>query len=335
MTDPALSVILVTEAGSECLRWTLECLAGQSIAPELECILVTRAGSGLADLTAGLERLHSHRILEQETLHDGGKAKAAGVWAARAPLVAFVEDHSYPDPLWAEAMIKAYSRGAFAAVGPVVLNANPATAASWGSHLVYYGMYMQAGSGEQAGHLPGNQSSYRKSVLLEYGPRLPDLLQSEIALHGELIERGMSLRLEAEAKVYHLNYSSLGPAVREYFLASRVFAVGRRRRWGVVRRAVYAAGCLLLPFIRMRRVLGYARRAALPQRVVAAASWPSWLILCSGAAGEAWGYALGTGGAKAALMRFEREHASLFTAADLEQIVRIRPSPLDPVRERG
>ncbi|MFB3778472.1 MAG: glycosyltransferase [Bryobacteraceae bacterium] len=335
MTEPTLSVILVTEAYSECLRWTLECLAAQSIAPELECILVTRNGSELAGVTDRLRGVLSHRIIEQETLNDSGKAKAAGVWAARAPLVAFVEDHSYPDPLWAEAMVKAYSRGAFAAVGPVVLNANPATAVSWGCHLVYYGTYMQAGSEGRAMHLPGNQSSYRKSVLLEYGPRLPDLLQSEIALHGELIERGMSLHQEAGAKVYHLNYSRIGPAIREYFLASRVFAAGRRRRWSLFRRAVYAGGCLVLPFIRMRRVFGHARQAALSQRVVAAAPWPAWLILCSGAAGEALGYALGIGGARAALMRFEREHASLFTAADLEQVVRTGPFPLTPVRERG
>jgi hypothetical protein len=315
-----MSVIVVTETYSECLRWTLECLSAQSIASELECILVTRAGSGLSRATSRVRGLHSHRVIEEETLDDAGRAKAKGVWAAAAPLVAFVEDHSYPDPLWAEALVKAYARGSFAAVGPVVLNANPAGYASWGCHLVYYGMYMQASSGERVRHLPGNQSSSRRAVLLEYGSRLPDMLQAEIELHGELLASGRSLHQEAEAKVYHLSYSAVAPAVREYFLASRVFAAERRRHWTLARRAVYALGSPLLPVIRMKRVLGQAWRAGLPLRVVLGSAWPAWLILCAGAAGEALGYSLDPGHAKAALMRFEREHAGLFTRSDLEGV---------------
>jgi hypothetical protein len=330
-----MSVIVVTETYSECLRWTLDCLSAQSIASELECILVTRAGSGLARATSRMRGLHSHRVIEEETLDDAGKAKARGVWAAAAPLVAFVEDHSYPDPLWAEALVKAYELGSFAAVGPVVLNANPAGYASWGCHLVYYGMYMQARSEEQVRHLPGNQSSYRRAVLLEYGSRLPDMLHAEIELHGELVARGMSLHQEAAAKVYHLNYSRIGPAFREYFLASRVFAAERRRHWTLARRMVYALGSPLLPGIRIKRVLGQAWRAGLPLRVAVGAAWPAWLILCAGAAGEALGYSLDPGHAKAALMRFGREHAGLFTAGDLEQIVLRASTHADPVRRQS
>jgi len=39
VANPTMSVIVVTETYSECLRWTLECLSAQSIASELECIL--------------------------------------------------------------------------------------------------------------------------------------------------------------------------------------------------------------------------------------------------------------------------------------------------------
>jgi hypothetical protein len=334
-TDPTISVIVVTETYSECLSWTLACLAGQSIAAELECILVTRRGSELAQATSLVREFHSLRIIEQEALDDAGRAKAMGVWAAAAPLVAFVEDHSYPDPSWAEALVSAYARGPFAAVGPVVLNANPVNGTSWGCHLVYYGMYMQACSGEHVAHLPGNQSSYLRDVLLEFGSRLPDMLQAEIALHGQLATRGMCLHQEADAKIYHLNYSGIGPAVREYFLASRVFAAERRRHWSLARRAVYTCGSPLLPFVRLKRVLGQARQAELPPRVVAGAAWSAWLILCAGAAGEFLGYSLGPGDARAALMRFEREHAGLFTAADLAEVALRRLASVDLIRNRS
>ncbi len=329
--DPTMSVIVVAEGYSECLQLTLESLGAQTIASELECILVTRSKDGLARVEGAALGLHSLRVVEDGAMDDAGKAKAAGVWAARAPLVAFVEDHSHPDPGWAEALVKAYASAPYATVGPVVLNANPASNASWGCFLVYYGMYMQAQAAEQIRHLPGNQSSYRRQVLLEYGPRLPDMLQAEITLHAELRARGMPLHQEPEAKIFHLNYSRIGPALREYYLASRVFAAQRRRRWGPARRVVYACGSPLLPLVRLKRILGQAGRAGLRLRIVGGAVWPALLILCAGAAGEFLGYALGPGRAKASLMRFEREHAGLFTRQDLEAIrasLRRRPNAI-------
>lgn len=318
--DPTLSVIVVAERHSECLRLTLESVGAQTIASELECIVVTRSSADLALADDTAHGLHSLRVVEDSAMDDAGKAKAAGVRSARAPLVAFIEDHSYPDPGWAEALVKAYASSPSAAVGPVVLNANPTSHASWGCFLVYYGMYMQARPPGQVRHLPGNQSSYRKEILLEYGSRLPEMLQAEITLHAELRARGMTLRQEPAAKVLHLNYARVGPATTEYYLASRVFAAQRRRKWATARRLVYACGSPLLPLIRVRRILAQARGAGLSAGATAGALGPALLILCAGAAGECLGYACGAGGARAALMRFEREHAGLFTRQDLEVV---------------
>lgn len=313
-----MSVIVVTQGYSECLRWTLESVGAQTIAPELECILVTRSRGPLALAGDAARGLHSLRIVEDGAMDDFGQAKAAGVRAAQAPLVAFLEDHSWPDPGWAEALVKAYASAPLAAVGPVVRNANPTSHASWGCFLVYYGMYMQAPAPERVRHLPGNQSSYRTAVLLEYGSRLPEMLQAEIALHAELRARGMTLRQEPAAKVFHLNFARVGPAAREYYLASRVFAAQRRRPWTAARRFVYACGSPLLPLIRLKRILAQARAACLSAGVTAGALGPALVILCAGAAGEFLGYALGAGGAKAALMRLERDHAGLLARQDLE-----------------
>ena len=238
-----MSVIVVAEDYSECLRWTLDHLRAQTIASELECILVTRSKGGWAlaqDTGRGLQAL---RVVDDGAMHDAGNAKAAGARAANAPLVAFIEDHSYPDPGWAEALVKAYARAPLAAVGSVVLNANPVSHTSWGCFLVYYGMYMQAQTPEQTRHLPGNQSSYRKQVLLGYGPRLPEMLQAEITLHAELRAGGMLLHQEPGAKVFHLNYSRIRPAAKEYYLAS-----ARVRRPAVSRmdRGEAAVVCLWL-----------------------------------------------------------------------------------------
>ena len=255
--DPKMSAILVTHRYSECLRWALDRLRAQTIASELECVIVAPARTAVEGCEEAVRDLCGYQVVEHG-VGSAGAAKAAGVRAARAPLVVFMEDHSYPDPGWAEALIKAHERGEFAAVGPVVLNANPATSGSWGCFLVYYGQYMRTLPPQKVRHLPGNQSCYRRELLLEYGPRLADMLQAEIVLHHELLAKGKSLRQEPAAKVRHLNYSRIGPAMREYFLASRVFASERRRPWSRFRRAVYAAGSILLPLIRLKRILAEA-----------------------------------------------------------------------------
>jgi len=58
-----MSVIVVTAGYSECLRWTLDRLRAQTIASELECILVTRSQGGLALAEDAAQGLHSLRVV--------------------------------------------------------------------------------------------------------------------------------------------------------------------------------------------------------------------------------------------------------------------------------
>ena len=324
-----MSVITVTEGVSDCLRWMLECFRAQTIASELECILVTRSREALAPLEASAGALHSLRVVEHRGMEATGGAKAAGVHAATGRVIAFAEDHSYPETRWAESLLQAHREGRYAAVGPVVQNANPINARSWGSFLVYYGMYMTAGPAGGARHLPGNHSSYPREVLLELGDRLPEALESEIALQGELIANGRKLHQEPGAVVYHLNYSAIGPALSEYFLGSRVFASERSRAWGPARRLLYACGSPLVPLLRLPRILQQARDAQLSRRTVVPALFPALAILCAGACGEMLGYSLGSGAARRGLAQFEREHAHLYSARDIAEVAMRQPGNRD------
>ena len=74
LPGPAMSVIVVTEGISDCLRWTLECLRSQTIASELECILVTRSGVDLASVEEAAGPLHSLRVVEHKTMESTGAA---------------------------------------------------------------------------------------------------------------------------------------------------------------------------------------------------------------------------------------------------------------------
>jgi len=296
-------------------------LGSQTIASRMEFILVAPAEEDFTSALTELGGILSRQVIP--IIQPGaseGEAKAAGVIAAQAPLVAFIEDHSYPEHTCAETLMQAHGDGDYAAVGPVVRNANPRRGRSWGCFLAFYGAWLTAPPEGEVEHLPANQSCYRREVLLEYGPRLSEMLEAESVLHADLRARGRKLRLEPKARVYHLNYSRLAPAASEYYVASRVFAARRAKGWPVVKRAIYTLGSPLLPLVRALRIVTEVRRAAIRPRTFLSALAPLLAILSAGAAGELLGYALGTGNAAERLMRFERQRDAAFSSADLEAV---------------
>ncbi len=315
--SPLLSVIIVAHCDSPNLRMVLEFLRKQTVCQRIELIVVTASVERLNLPKEELEGFWGFRIVEIST-KDAGSAKAAGVTAASAPLVAFTEDHSFAAPGCAETFISAHSLGNFAVVGPVMLNANPGASVSWGCFLVFYGPWMAAREGVE--HLPANQSCYKRDILLEYGARLPDMLQAESLLHWDLTRRGHRLHHEPAAKIYHLNFSRLTPLLLEHLLASRVFAAGRSQNWGAFKKMFYALGAPLLPLIRFKRILRDAMRVRLETSLLLHAFLPLVLNLCAGSAGEMLGYALGAGTAGERLFAFESERRLHIHEDDLRAI---------------
>src|SRR4030042_5390132 len=108
-----LSVVMVGYCNSESFLMALDHLRSQTVSTLLELIIVTRSRKELNLAASNLEGFANYKILEIGEFESEGAAKAAGVMAASAPLVAFIEDHSYPEPLWAEALINATSKGNF------------------------------------------------------------------------------------------------------------------------------------------------------------------------------------------------------------------------------
>lgn len=199
----------------------------------------------------------------------------------------------------------AHGQREFAAVGPVVLNANPDSAVIWGGFLVFYGPWMGHRPGKNMNHLPGNQSCYRREILMAYGQDLADALEAESLLHWDLIDKGYQLRLEPKAAIGHINITRLYSLMEEHYLGSRIFAYLRTRQQSAFRRFVYTIGSPLIPLIRLRRLFQEIREARLNIGILWRALIPTIINLCAGTAGEMAGYALGVGDARQRLVFFE------------------------------
>lgn len=310
-----LSAIVQAPHGFDAVRTTLRHLGAQSIARRMEVVLVVPSRDGLGVDTELLSPFGSWKVIEAGEVPSGAAGYAAGVRGASAPVVVFTEDHCFPAPGWAEALLGAYAHGC-AAAGPVVANASdPGNAIAWADFMLGYGPWLDPTPGGEVEYLPGHNSSYRRDVLLEYEPDLEAWLEAESLLHWDLRKKGRRLWLEPAARTHHFNFSLLRPWLAATFFQARTFAGRRMREVGRARRLAWAAASPLIPAIRLRRCvkdLGRCRERPGLARLVPALS----VALVVSAVGEATGYLLGPGGAPARVSPYEFRRDRHVTARD-------------------
>ncbi|HYN85105.1 MAG TPA: glycosyltransferase [Pyrinomonadaceae bacterium] len=304
---PEMSVVVVTPDCYETVRKTVRHLRAQRVREHLEIILVAPSRESLALDEEELGEFHSHRVVEVGGFDSTARARAEGVRAARAPIVALVEDHAFPAPGWAEALIERHGEG-WAAVGPAMANANPRSATSWANLLIEYAPWVEPQTAGEREHLPGHNGSYKRDVLISYGDALEAMLDAESVLHWDLRARGHRLYLEPRARTFHQNFSVAAASVPLRFNGGRLFAASRARGWPAWRRFLFAAAGPLIPAVRFARIAREVLKPGRPRRAWAR-SLPALAagLVCDGA-GEMVGYAFGPGRSMARLtdMEFHR-----------------------------
>ena len=288
VTRPALSIVMLTPGSFEMIRRTVAYLAAQDVHDTLELVIVAPSARDLELDRDAVSAFWRTTVVEVRAMRRTAEGKAAGVRGASAPYVAFAEEHSWPAPGWARALIDRLDQG-YAAVGPIVANPNPTRAVSWANFFLEYGPWMEGTPGGACHHLPGNNGAYRRDVLVECGDGLADALDAESVLHWELVSRGQRLFLEPSARTFHLNMSRFRSFLSVSFHYGWMFADARARAWGWGRRLFYAVGSPAIPLIRAWRVARDARRAGRASLLVQVS--PALVAgLAAGAVGECLGY---------------------------------------------
>src|SRR6266542_1749916 len=126
--------------------------------------------------------------------------RAKGLAAARAPVIAMLEDHTNAVPTWADAMLRGHETEA-AAVGGSVTN-GCFSAVDWAAFFTEYSEHMTPMPEGAVPSLPGNNISYKRSAIEACG----DLFSRgvwETFLHKALAEKGFLFRCERGAEVVH------------------------------------------------------------------------------------------------------------------------------------
>ena len=316
---PDLSVILPTADNYSTIRRTVNALHAQTIRDRIELVIVAPSDDPhvIQHEVAGFA---SVRIVNGGPLQTSNTARAAGIRHASAPIVVLAEDHCFPDPDWAAALVEAH-RGNFAVVGPVLRNANPRSMTSWANLLLEYYPWLDGAERSEMDDLPGHNSAYRKDLLLAYGDRLEELFEVEAVIQRDLRANGHRMLLEPAARTNHLNFSRLSSALKLRLHAGRSFAGHRTMGWSASKRAAYVLGAPLIPFVRLARIVAMVRSSPsyswLFPRVVPMLT----LNLLVDGFGELIGYVSGPGGAAHVLGEIEFNRARFMNAEDRRELL--------------
>lgn len=283
-------MVVAVVRGGKALRGCLESLVRQQDPPSFE-ILVPH-DSTLGDITAATAGLEPVRLVAMgrcTTRYPASSPlgrhelidlrRSAGLAAARAPLVALIEDRSVPRPDWLREMVRA-GAGVRGAVGGVVECADTAPLAQ-ALFLCDYGRYRPPQAPGSREYLSDANVCYSRDAL-ERTRRTWEGRFHESTVHWALARAGAELRLEPRLVVdHHRGPVHLASMLRERLGFGRLFASTRARETTPLRRAILAAFSPFLPLLLFWRIArrelasGRGRRLATltPQLLALLTAW--------------------------------------------------------------
>lgn len=308
--EPMITVVLPTWDTFDALRTTIAHLGRQTIADRIELIISAPGADRFQMDDDAVAPLHSVRVLEAGDLTATGPARANAIREARADVVAFTEDHCFPDPDWAEALVRAHEEP-HAAVAPALRNANPETLVSRADLFLGYGRWLAPGRRGLMDLLPGHNISYKRRVLIEYGEELDHLMEAETLLLWDLRRQGHTLLFEPAATTAHTNFSRTSVWLDAQWHLGRVFGATRATGWSALRRAAYALGSPAIPIIRVGHIVRYGLRNGIPAAQIAAALPLLAVGLAVDFVAQATGALFGTGESTARLTAYEFHRAEV------------------------
>jgi hypothetical protein len=290
LRSPELSVLVIAPGDAATVAKTVGNLHAQDHAERIEVLIAYRQGVPFDVRCLETERFTAVKAVAFDQETSRASIKASCLPLLNAPVVAYIEDHAYPAPGWADALIKAHREG-WAAVGYAVENANPDSAYSWANLYITYGPYVGA-EGAEVRMLAGENVSYRREILQEMGSELTQLMEHEYFLHERLRARGLRLYVANEAEIAHLNKDRMWTTATENWAVGRNFGRSRSSGWPLWRRLLYAGGAFLLPFIKGRRIFAQIRQSGkmdLLPRILPALGY----ALAVNSLAEMWAYLFG------------------------------------------
>jgi GT2 family glycosyltransferase len=268
MNEPEISVIMTIVDGGETLERCLGALAAQEGAGRMEVLIPFDASQPVgAEIRARYPAFHfidlgrigddPRNPFEEHAFYD--RRRAAGLKAARAPLVAILEDRGRPAPDWARAMITAHGANPDGVIGGAV-DCAPTDLRRWAIFFVDFGRYQAPFDSDRPEYVTDTNICYKRSAL-DATEHLWRNAYQESEVNWALRDKGAGLLLTpAPVTVQHRGNVSLKRMIAERFHWGRVYGQQRARGAGPGARLKWIASAPLVPLVLYLRHLLRQRR---------------------------------------------------------------------------
>jgi len=262
MSKIDLSVVLITASDYRRLQKTIRHLNDQEIADRMQLILVCQNASNLEVPPEDVQGIGEITIFDAGIFQSTGEPRAQAVAVATGPVTVFAEDHCFPEPGWAKAIVDAHA-GGHGAVGPSMRNANPETPLSWADLSLNFGPNVDRKVSEDSSLLCWHNTSYPTQLLREQED-LETLLEAEGVFFRRLENKGLNLYRTTDARVVHINISSFRGFLLGQFWGTRLFwsTLSTVENWSWAQRIFFAAASPALTVRRFFRSWVDLRRIA-------------------------------------------------------------------------
>lgn len=302
---PEISVAVVVGERRAFAAELLATLFAQGLGERLEVLLIDVAPNSAP--LAGSDHPGVRRfVLPAETVFAAARTRA--VEQARAPVIAFLEEHTLALRGWAQGLLDAYRDAPWAGVGAEAYNANPGVGSSDVIGLMSYGRWYPPQRAGETNFLPGHNASYRVDLLRAYGAELETLLGCDVALQERLRRDGHRLAMTPAARFAHRHEGRFSTIAQGLFHWYRGYGPLRARLfgWGWPRRLTYVAAVPLIPLYFLLRHGRYLAREGKLERNLLWRGIPGiYFVQLCGALGQAVGLLFGPGDAAARFTRYE------------------------------
>jgi len=259
-------------------RWTTDVLELKDEFPNVRFVEAGSTGSMLPESAEAFR--HCHYDLR----------RSAGLSNAAGAIIAMTEDHGVPAPDWCRLMLAAHTELKDAGVIGGALENRVDKTLNWAWYYCDFGRYGRPLESQTVEYVSDVNVSYKREAIMT----MKDLWETafhETTVHWALNRRGVRIRLDPSFVIFQNRPAlSIGAALRERVEWGRAFAETRAVEIGILKRSLFAIGCLLLPLVLFSRAIKNMIRHDRSLWFMLKISPVVFLLLIFWSIGEAMGY---------------------------------------------
>jgi hypothetical protein len=222
-----------------------------------QCQVILIDGTG-EDHSEMYSRFPGLQYIRSEPMSSVAVPRREGLRAARAPIVAFLEDHVEPQPGWLKAILDAFARSEKIAMVNYAIKPEPDASYTYRAlQMSQYGHWLlpiRSGPIRYACH---QNLAYRRELIVPIAEEDFEVFESEFLMHRRLLSDGWSFWLAADAVIHHENYDSFRAGCGGFFALKQIIGAGRASsgNWPTWKRWLWAAAMPLTPFLLVGRLV--------------------------------------------------------------------------------